>query len=432
MTAARHHRRGAIWIGTPYRHQASLKGVGCDCLGLLRGVWREVDGRRAGIAAALFAGLGGGRRRDAARRGAPPSRRDRPSTPSRAGDVLLFRWREHCRRSTAPSRRRSTPMVHAHDGACVAEVAFRPWWRRHLAYAFRFPESDLERSSWPRSFCKPSARSSAAWSPGRSGAMAGRALGGLAGAAIDNALFGRLGRQGRRRAAPQGDRRPDLDRGRADPARLWPRAHRRAADLGDAILEEVANTKVERSGSQGGKGIGGGGPKTTTTTYSYFANLAVGLCEGPDRASSVASGRMAARSTSATVAMRVHRGDETQAADPLIVAKEGAAYAPAYRGLAYVVFERLPLAEFGNRVPQFSFEVVRPVDGLNRMVRAVCLIPGATRVRLRHVCRSRKRSASARRGPRTGISCRTRADVHASLDALRGALPEPRSACRSW
>ena len=32
------------WIGTPYRHQASLKGVGCDCLGLLRGVWRAVVG----------------------------------------------------------------------------------------------------------------------------------------------------------------------------------------------------------------------------------------------------------------------------------------------------------------------------------------------------------------------------------------------------
>ena len=59
-------------------------------------------------------------------------------------------------------------------------------------------------------------------------------------------------------------------------------------------------------------------------------------------------------------------GARTRPPDPLIVAKEGAANAPAYRGLAYVVFERLPLAEFGNRVPQFSFEVVRPVDGLGR------------------------------------------------------------------
>jgi NlpC/P60 family putative phage cell wall peptidase len=32
------------WIGTPYHHQAALKGVGCDCLGLVRGVWRAVYG----------------------------------------------------------------------------------------------------------------------------------------------------------------------------------------------------------------------------------------------------------------------------------------------------------------------------------------------------------------------------------------------------
>ena len=79
-----------------------------------------------------------------------------------------------------------------------------------------------------------------------------------------------------------------------------------------------------------------------------------------------------------TLVVRVHRGHETQPPDPLIVAKEGADNAPAYRGLAYVVFERLPLESFGNRVPQFSFEVARPVDGLAAMIRAVCLIPGAS------------------------------------------------------
>ena len=63
-------------------------------------------------------------------------------------------------------------------------------------------------------------------------------------------------------------------------------------------------------------------------------------------------------------------------ADPLIVAKDG--NVPAYRGVAYVVFERLPLANFGNRIPQLSFEVVRPVGRLERMVRAVTLIPGTT------------------------------------------------------
>src|SRR5690606_22092911 len=74
--------------------------------------------------------------------------------------------------------------------------------------------------------------------------------------------------------------------------------------------------------------------------------------------------------------MRVYRGDETQTPDPLIVAKEG--QAPAYRGLAYVVFERLPLEDFGNRIPQLSFEVVRAIGKLEQMKRAVTLIPGST------------------------------------------------------
>ena len=65
-----------------------------------------------------------------------------------------------------------------------------------------------------------------------------------------------------------------------------------------------------------------------------------------------------------------------QEPDPLITAKE-AGEAPAYRGLAYVVFERFPLADYGNRVPQFDFEVVRAVDGLGGMIRAVALTPGA-------------------------------------------------------
>ena len=76
--------------------------------------------------------------------------------------------------------------------------------------------------------------------------------------------------------------------------------------------------------------------------------------------------------------IRVHRGGEDQLPDDLIVAKEGANNAPAYRGLAYVVFERLPLAGFGNRIPQLSFEIVRPIGALERMTRAVTLIPGTT------------------------------------------------------
>ena len=127
------------WIGTPYRHQASLQGVGCDCLGLLRGVWRAVIGPEpeslppySGDGAE---GEGGEPLLAAARRHLVEIDR----AAFRPGDVLLFRWREtlpakHCAVVTAPDA-----MVHAHAGAAVAEVAIRPWWHRHLAHAFRFP-----------------------------------------------------------------------------------------------------------------------------------------------------------------------------------------------------------------------------------------------------------------------------------------------------
>jgi NlpC/P60 family putative phage cell wall peptidase len=127
------------WIGTPYRHQASLKGVGCDCLGLLRGVWREVVGaepERPPPYGPDWSETGSDALAEAARRWLL----ERKTEPVRGGDVLLFRWREglparHCAIATS-----AETMVHAHSGARVAEVAFRPWWHRHLAHAFRFPD----------------------------------------------------------------------------------------------------------------------------------------------------------------------------------------------------------------------------------------------------------------------------------------------------
>ena len=55
------------------------------------------------------------------------------------GDVLLFRWRSNFTAKHAAIVTASDHMVHAHDGAAVAEVAIAPWWRRRLAFAFRFP-----------------------------------------------------------------------------------------------------------------------------------------------------------------------------------------------------------------------------------------------------------------------------------------------------
>jgi NlpC/P60 family putative phage cell wall peptidase len=128
------------WIGTPYRHQASLKGVGCDCLGLLRGVWRSVIGAEPEGAPPYSAGWaesGGGEALiDAARRHLI----EVTGGAFEAGDVLLFRFRPHLPAKHCAIATSADTMVHAHDGAAVCEVAIMPWWGRHLAGVFRFPE----------------------------------------------------------------------------------------------------------------------------------------------------------------------------------------------------------------------------------------------------------------------------------------------------
>jgi NlpC/P60 family putative phage cell wall peptidase len=134
------------WAGTPYRHQASLKGIGCDCLGLLRGVWRAVLGpepEEAPPYAATWAESaldGADPLVAAARRHLVPITGPLNAYRPRAGDVLLFAFRahlpaKHCAIATGPAA-----MIHAHDGAAVTEVALTPWWRRHLAHTFRFPD----------------------------------------------------------------------------------------------------------------------------------------------------------------------------------------------------------------------------------------------------------------------------------------------------
>ncbi len=128
------------WLGTPYHHQASLKGVGVDCLGLIRGIWRELygpepeptppytrdwgnpTGSETLLAAACrhlvkLDDLGGAKR----------------------GDVLVFRMRDggvakHTGILTGPSR-----LVHAQEGLGVVEFELGRWWRRRAVAAFSFP-----------------------------------------------------------------------------------------------------------------------------------------------------------------------------------------------------------------------------------------------------------------------------------------------------
>ncbi len=202
------------------------------------------------------------------------------------------------------------------------------------------------------------------------GAIAGRVVGAVAGNVIDHALFGSSATR-----HVEGPRLSDLDVMASTEGAPIPRLYGRARLAGQVIwatkLEEVVTTRTETTGGKGG----GGGTTTATTVYTYFANFAVGLCEGEigHVARIWADGKLLDLNG---INHRVYTGSETQAPDALIVAKEGEA--PAYRGIAYVVFERLPLTNFGNRIPQLSFEIVRPIGRLERMTRAVTLIPGTT------------------------------------------------------
>ena len=127
------------WIGTPYRHQASLKGVGCDCLGLVRGVWRTVCGNEPEPVPAYAPDWAEASGRESLADAARRHLVEIEPAHFAPGDVLLFRWRAGLVTKHAAIVTAADLMVHAHDGAAVAEVAIAPWWRRRLAFAFRFP-----------------------------------------------------------------------------------------------------------------------------------------------------------------------------------------------------------------------------------------------------------------------------------------------------
>lgn len=131
------------WLGTPYRHQASVKGVGADCLGLIRGVWRELIGAEPETAPAYapdWAEVGGEETLLAA------ARRRLIEVPPAAlglGDVVLFRMTpgcpaKHC--GIVSALEGEGRMIHAYWGRAVVESGLGGWWRRRLAAVFRWPE----------------------------------------------------------------------------------------------------------------------------------------------------------------------------------------------------------------------------------------------------------------------------------------------------
>ena len=132
-------KEARLWLATPYQHQASLRGVGCDCLGLVRGVWRALYGPEPETPPPYrpdWAELGGRELlHDALARALVPI----ALTDARPGDVLLFRMApdvpaKHCALLSGPDR-----MIHAYWGRACVESWLGRWWRDRLVAAFRYP-----------------------------------------------------------------------------------------------------------------------------------------------------------------------------------------------------------------------------------------------------------------------------------------------------
>ncbi|MCB1332328.1 MAG: glycoside hydrolase/phage tail family protein [Roseivivax sp.] len=205
---------------------------------------------------------------------------------------------------------------------------------------------------------------------GLSATAVGRFVGASIGRAIDQRLLGQgaeaveTGRLDRLRLTGAGEGRPV--------ARVWGRMR-----VGGHVIWA---TEFAEHVSESGGGGKGGPPQPKVRRYSYSVSLAVALCEG----TILGVSRVWADGVEVApqdLNMRVYTGSPDQMPDPKMEAVEGTGQVPAYRGVAYVVFEDLRLEPFGNRVPQFSFEVTRAVqdDPLDvpHCLRAVALMPGS-------------------------------------------------------
>ena len=258
---------------------------------------------------------------------------------------------------------------------------------------------------------------------GLSGAVIGRAVGATLGRAIDARLLGQgsapveTGRIDRFYLSTAGEGAPI--------PRVWGTV--RVAGQVIWATRFVEHGTVESSGG-GGKGA----PKRTVTRYSYSVSLALALCEGPI----LRVGRIWADGVEIAaeeIGLHVYRGTADQMPAPKIEAVQGASLAPAYRGTAYVVIEDLMLERFGNRVPQFSFEVVRAADpppevdrGLSGLVRGVALIPGSGEYAVATTPVTYRDGPGAYRSAnRNAAGART--DFSRALDVLREELPAVRS-----
>lgn len=273
------------------------------------------------------------------------------------------------------------------------------------------------------------------------GGSVGGTLAGISSVAIGRAVGATLGRVMDQRLLGQGS--DAVDHGKVDRFRLTNSGEGLAISqlygrmrMGGHVIwaSDFLETK---SVSGGGKGAPS---QPKIKEYTYSVSLALAVCEGEI----THVGRVWADGEEIAVAdlnMRVYSGSADQLPDPLMEAIEGQGNVPAYRGTAYVVLENLSLQPFGNRVPQFSFEVVRPEqpdqpgaqEEMTRAIRGVALMPGTGEYAL---ATTPVTYSDGKRG-RWSANVNTPAgqpDFVVSMDALQNELPncEAVSLIVSW
>lgn len=131
------------WIGTPYRHQGATRGAGCDCLGLVRGVWRDVLGGEPEVVPAYTRDWSEPSREETLWQAAAKYMREKPVAARETGDVILFRMRD---RSVAKHlgivglTGDAPTFIHAYSGHSVVESPLSAPWARRIVACFAFPK----------------------------------------------------------------------------------------------------------------------------------------------------------------------------------------------------------------------------------------------------------------------------------------------------
>ena len=333
------------WIGTPYHHQGSLRGAGCDCLGLVRGVWRDLYGTGARDAAALYARLGRGGRPPSTLLAAARRHLRRKAAGGRLvpGDALVFRLRPQ---TPSPSMSPSSPVPYRHDPRAVARRGARGRRsrpagrksRRSRPFPFRSSHPTRRADPWrPSSSARP-ARRSARPSAARSAAFIGGAVGAIGGAVVDSLLV--------RTLTPRRSSNPQL----SDPAHHECGRERRAAQAVGAHAPRRQRHLVHAvqhlhdASQANGSGKGALFAAVQDHRHPLHAELRGRLLRGRRlRQPRPRLGRRQPARSQPVSPTRSTTGPRAQEPDSFIESVEGAGNVPAYRGTCYLVFENMLL-----------------------------------------------------------------------------------------